>query len=122
MPTNFHHLAKTGSLPKLVRLLFYIIAAVVRQIYISQSKALGVGTLKRMFGMRKRRGRQPPKFATASGKILRTIVKQLRDIGYVENRVLVSEEDQKKRTLGLSMTKAGFTELDKVASRILRGK
>jgi len=72
--------------------------------------------------MRKRRGRQPPKFATASGKILRNIVKQLREIGYVENRVRVSEEDQKKSTLGLTMTKTGFTELDKVASRILRGK
>merc|ERR1711990_409222 len=95
-------------------------AAVVRQIYICQTKTMGVGTLKRMFGMRKRRGRQPPCFATGSGKILREIVKQLRTIGYVQNLVSVSDDGKNNIGLGLTMTKSGTAELDKVASRLLR--
>lgn len=75
-----------------------------------------------MFGKKKRRGAQAPTFMKHSGKILRTIVKQLKDIGYLENRVLVLEEDNKKRLLGLTLTKSGHTELDKVASKILRSK
>ena len=35
-----------------------------------------------MFGKKKRRGAQAPTFMKHSGKILRTIVKQLKDIGY----------------------------------------
>lgn len=75
-----------------------------------------------MLGKRKRRGVQPPTFMKHSGKIIRTIVKQLRDIGYVDNNVLVIEGENKKRTLGLTLTKTGRTELDKVASSILRAK
>ena len=75
-----------------------------------------------MYGKKKRRGAQAPIFMKHSGKILRTIVKQLKDIGYLENRVLVLEEDNKKRLLGLTLTRSGHTELDKVASRILRAK
>ena len=82
---------------------------------------LGVGTLKRMFGMRKRRGRQPPKFATASGNVLRKIVRELKNVGYVENKSLVVD-NKLSHTFGLTMTKTGFTELDKIASRILKGK
>jgi small subunit ribosomal protein S19e len=67
-------------------------AAVARQIYLTKSKTLGVGTLKRMFGKKKRRGSQAPTFMEHSGKILRTIVKQLKNIEYLENRVLVLEE------------------------------
>ena len=75
-----------------------------------------------MFGKKKRRGSQPPTFMEHSGKILRNISKQLKEIGYIENRVLVLEDDNKKRLLGLSLTKAGHTELDKVASKFLRSK
>ena len=57
-----------------------ILAAVVRQVYTSKSKTLGVGTFKRLFGMKKRRGAHPPTFMKHSGKILRTIVKQLKTI------------------------------------------
>jgi ribosomal protein S19E (S16A) len=73
-----------------------------------------------MFGKKKRRGSQAPTFMEHSGKILRTIVKQLKNIEYLENRVLVLEEDNKKRLLGLTLTKTGHTELDKIASKILR--
>jgi ribosomal protein S19E (S16A) len=75
-----------------------------------------------MFGKKKRRGAQAPIFMKHSGKILRTIVKQLKGIGYLENLVFSTEEDGKKRLMGLILTKTGHTELDKVASKILRGK
>lgn len=70
--------------------------------------------------MRKRRGRQPPKFMPASGKILREVVRQLRTNGYVQNLVFTSDDEKNKVNLGLSMTKLGTAELDKVASRLLR--
>lgn len=75
-----------------------------------------------MMGMKKRRGVKPPRFMPHSAKLLRTIVKQLKDIGYVENKVLLMEEDNKKRLLGLTLTRSGRTELDKVASKLLRAK
>jgi len=96
------------------------LASVARHIYLTKSKTLGVGTLKRMYGKKKRRGVQAPIFMKHSGKILRSIVKQLKDIGYLENRVFILEEDNKKRLLGLTLTKTGHAELDKVASKILR--
>ena len=75
-----------------------------------------------MLGKKKRRGVHPPKFTEHSGKILRAVVKQLKDIGYLENKVLVVEEENKKRLMGLTLTKSGHTELDKIASKILRAK
>ena len=75
-----------------------------------------------MFGKKKRRGVQAPTFMQHSGKILREIVKALRTIGYVENKVLVTDSDNRRQLLGLTLTKTGHTELDKVASRILRAK
>jgi len=74
-----------------------------------------------MLGKKKRRGVQAPTFMKHSGKIIRSIVKQLKDIGYLENKIFVTEDD-KKRLLGLTLTRNGHTELDKVASRLLRAK
>ncbi len=75
-----------------------------------------------MLGKKKRRGVQPPIYMKHSGKVLRSIVKQLKHIGHLENKVFVSKDENTKSLLGLVLTKTGRTELDKVASKILRSK
>jgi small subunit ribosomal protein S19e len=87
----------------------------VRQIYVSKSINIGIGTLKTFFGKKKRRGAHPPKFFQSGGKVLREVVSQLKKNGYVEN--YASTEGQ---TYGLVLTKLGRAELDKVATRISR--
>ncbi len=78
--------------------------------------SLGVGTLKSHFGKKKRRGVKPPKFTRASGKVIREVVTQLKKNGYVEN--YAAEGD---KTFGLVLTKQGRTELDKIATKAIKG-
>lgn len=94
--------------------LYYKAAAIARILYVTKSKTLGVGSLKTHFGKKQRRGSQPPVFATASGKIIRELVQQLKSNGYVEN--YGSKEQQV--TYGLVLTKYGRTELDKIAAKV----
>ncbi len=90
-------------------------AAVCRVVYLSKSTNVGVGTLKNHFGRKKRRGVKPPKFTQAGGKVIREVISQLKKNGYVENFATDSE-----RTLGLTLTKQGRTELDKIATKIVK--
>jgi ribosomal protein S19E (S16A) len=69
-----------------------------------------------MLGKKERRGAQPAKFMRASGKIIRFLVKQLKDNKYVENY----GTQESKVTYGLVLTKTGRTELDKIASKIAK--
>lgn len=92
--------------------MYYKAAAIARILYLANSKTIGVGSLKSIFGKKERRGSQPPKFMKSSGQIIRTIVKQLKDAKYVENY-----SSEQKVTYGLLLTKQGRTELDKIASK-----
>ena len=93
--------------------MYYKAAAITRMLYITKSKTIGVGSIKTMFGKKKRRGSQPPKFVQSSGKIIREILKQLKKNGYVENYGSKNEGV----TFGLVLTSRGRTELDKIASK-----
>ena len=95
--------------------LFYKAAAIARQIYVSQSINIGIGTLKAFFGKKKRNGVRPPKFTRSAGKIIREIVTQLKKNGSVENYA-----NQEGSTFGLVLTKTGRAELDKIASRLIK--
>jgi ribosomal protein S19E (S16A) len=81
---------------------------------------LGVQTLKTLFGKKKRGSVRPPKFSTAGGKILREIVKQLKASKYIASRYTV--KDGESHSVGLYLTPTGITELDKVASKIIKSK
>ena len=94
---------------------FHKAAAIARQVYITKSKTLGVGSLKCLLGKKYRRGRLPSVTSKASGKIIRDIITQLKKNGYVEN--YASTEGV---TLGLLLTKSGKSALDKIAATILR--
>ena len=96
--------------------MFYKAAAIARILYITKSKAIGVGSLKSFFGKKMRRGVEPPKFMKAAGKIIREIVKQLKANGYVENY----GTKQNAVTYGMVLTKQGRTELDKIASKVVK--
>ena len=95
--------------------LFHKAAAVARQIYISKSQDIGLGSLKAIFGRKKRGGVRPPKYVKAGGKVLREVVKQLKLNGYVDNYAT-----QEGSTFGLVLTKTGRSELDKIANRLVK--
>ena len=97
--------------------LYYKAAAICRRLYVTKSKTLGVGSLRVMFGMKKRRGSQPPKAFIAGGKIIRELVQQLKKAKYLEN---YKTEDENRG--GLNLTKTGRSELDKIAAGLLKAK
>ena len=82
----------------------------------TKSKAIGVGSLRSFFGKKMRRGVEPPKFMKAAGKIIREIAKQLKANGYVENYGAKGNSV----TYGMVLTKQGRTELDKIASKVMK--
>ena len=96
--------------------LFYKAAAIARILYVTKSKAIGVGSLRSFFGKKMRRGVEPPKFMKAAGKIIREVVKQLKANGYVENYGAKGNSV----TYGMVLTKQGRTELDKIASKVMK--
>ena len=61
-----------------------------------------------MFSKKQRKGCQPPKTFRAGGKIIRDLVIQLKNAGYVQN--YGGKED--KTNSGLFLTKIGISELD----------
>ena len=96
--------------------MFYKAAAIARILYVTKSKAIGVGSLRSFFGKKMRRGVEPPKFMKAAGKIIREIAKQLKANGYVENYGAKGNSV----TYGMVLTKQGRTELDKIASKVMK--
>ncbi len=90
-------------------------AAVARQIYVSKSTTLGVGSLRRLFAKKARRGVNTNTTSLAGGKIVRDIVKQLRKAGFVEQY-----KSSEGATFGLLITKLGRSQMDKVAQALSR--
>lgn len=84
-------------------------ASLFRKIY--TEGPIGVNSLKREYSTRKNRGHQPEKRYLASGKIIRTILKQLEELGYV------ASEDE-----GRVVTPKGQSFLDNLAYEIKEGK
>jgi len=95
---------------------YYKAAAIVRKLYVTKSKNVGVGSLRVMFSKKERRGSQPPKTFRAGGKIIREIVIQLKNAGYVKN--YGGKEDETNS--GLFLTQKGRSELDKIASGLMK--
>ena len=96
--------------------IYYKAAAICRKLYVTKSSNVGVGSLRSMFSKKQRRGCQPPKTFRAGGKIIRELVKQLKDAGLVAN--YDKKKDESKS--GLFLTKKGRSELDKIASGLMK--
>ena len=96
--------------------IYYKAAAICRKLYLTKSKNLGVGSLRVMFSKKERRGSQPPKTFRAGGKIIRELVIQLKNGGYIQNY----EKKDDETNCGLMLTKTGRSELDKIASGLMK--
>ena len=96
--------------------IYYKAAAICRKLYLTKSKNLGVGSLRVMFSKKERRGSQPPKTFRAGGKIIRELVIQLKNAGYIQNY----EKKDDETNCGLLLTKTGRSELDKIASGLMK--
>jgi len=101
---------KTGTMKELApydRDWMYVRAAsIMRKIYVRQGT--GVGGLRKTYGDRNRKSTCKQHFTKASGKIIRHLVQQLEELGWVEQM-----EDSKKG--GRKMTRDGQRECDTVA-------
>lgn len=82
-------------------------ASILRQIYIH--KVVGVNRLRVRYGSKHNRGMKPEKFAKASGKIIRTILQQAEQAGFLEKDI-----ESKKR--GRRLTAKGKEFLDSIKS------
>ena len=96
--------------------IYYKAAAICRKLYVTKSKNIGVGSLRSMFSKKERRGSQPPKTFRAGGKIIRELVIQLKKAGYIKNYGGKDDETNS----GLFLTKTGISELDKIASGLMK--
>ena len=96
--------------------IYYKAAAICRKLYVTKSRNIGVGSLRSMFSKKERRGSQPPKTFRAGGKIIREIVIQLKNADYIKNYGGKDDETNS----GLFLTKTGISELDKIASGLMK--
>jgi len=83
-------------------------AAILRQIY--TDGPVGVSRLRTRYGDRRNNGHAPEHHAKASGKVIRTILQDLEEQGYVE-----TEEGE-----GRKITEEGQSLLDKESAKILQ--
>lgn len=81
-------------------------ASVLRKIYMKGP--YGINSLRREYSSRKDRGHKPDHSRIAGGKIMRTIVQQLEETGFIEN-----EEGE-----GRKITSKGQSFLDNLAKKI----
>ncbi len=82
-------------------------ASVLRRIYVEGP--VGVQRLRTFYGGRKNRGVKPEEFRRASGKVIRTLLKELDDAGFTESG--------KK---GRKITPKGKSYVDRISSKIAR--
>lgn len=81
-------------------------AAILGKIY--KKGSMGVNRLRREYGDRKDRGHKPDHSRPASGKIIRTILQQLEEIGFLE-----MEEG-----VGRKITPDGRSFMDDIARKV----
>ena len=84
------------------------VASVLRQIY--KKGVMGVNRLKAVYGGKKDRGMRPPEFRKGSGKIIRTILQEAEQAGF-----LIKSEGKRK---GRQMTKKGLEFMNKISEEI----
>ena len=82
---------------------------------------MGISALRTHYGGNKRNGTCPPHFQRSSGKIIRYCLKQLEDSGLV-GMVKYQSEDGSEQTAGKTLTKKGITDMDRIASQIIKDK
>ncbi len=92
---------------------WYIRAASIFRKLALSSRPLGVERLRTYYGSRQRRGRRRERFRKASGKIIRTILQQLRSAGLVQ----LVEKPRK----GNVLTKKGWKLVNQIIRELVKG-
>jgi len=77
--------------------------------------------LKSHYGGKQRNGVRPPKHHQGAGKVIRYCLKQLEDAGLV-GLVKYQSEDGREQASGKTLTKKGITDMDRIASQLVKDK
>ena len=77
--------------------------------------------MKSHYGGKQRNGVRPPKHHQGAGKVIRYCLKQLEDIGLV-GLVQYQTEEGRGVAAGKTLTKKGTTDMDRIASQIVKDK
>ena len=73
------------------------------------------------YGGKQRWGTCPPHQRQAGGKVIRYCLKQLEEAGLV-GQVKYQSEDGSEQTAGKTLTPKGTTDMDRIASQIVKEK
>lgn len=77
--------------------------------------------MKSHYGGKQRNGVRPPKHHQGAGKVIRYCLKQLEDAGLV-GLVKYQSEDGREQASGKTLTKKGITDMDRIASQLVKDK
>ena len=77
--------------------------------------------MKSHYGGKQRNGVRPPKHHQGAGKVIRYCLKQLEDAGLV-GLVKYQSEDGREQDAGKTLTKKGTTDMDRIASQLVKDK
>ena len=82
---------------------------------------VGVSALKIHYCGKQRNGVRSPKHHQGAGKVIRYCLKQLEEAGLV-GQVKYQAEDGKEQSSGKTLTKKGTTDMDRIASQLVKEK
>merc|ERR1712100_60040 len=94
-------------------------ASVAYQLYMR--KKCGVHALRKHYGGDKRNGTCTEHYRKAAGKNIRYVMQELINSGLVGQAKYISEDDQ-EIVVGKSLTRKGTTDMDRIASQIIKDK
>ncbi len=77
--------------------------------------------MKSHYGGKQRNGVRPPKHHQGAGKVIRYCLKQVEDAGLV-GLVKYQSEDGREQASGKTLTKKGITDMDRIASQLVKDK
>lgn len=94
-------------------------ASIAYQLYIRGK--VGISALRTHYGGKQRNGVRPPHHRQGTGKVIRYCLKQLEDAGLV-GLVKFQQEDGTETIDKKILTKKGTTDMDRIASQIVKEK
>lgn len=94
-------------------------ASVAYQLYIRGK--VGISALRTHYGGKQRNGVKRSHHRQGAGKIIRYVLKQLEEAGLV-GQVKYQSDDGSEQTAGKTLTQKGTTDMDRIASQIVKEK